>query len=93
MLVRLENMPPLVSFWPAVRPLFLIPCPSQVRPFWARCVVLVFSLLFSFLLLRSRLVSRLGKVSSHVHGHFIFMSISPTLLRQGVCVCVTSKQM
>ena len=48
--------PPLVGFWPVVRPLFLFPCPLRVCPFRARCVGV-----FSFpLLLRSPLCILVG---------------------------------
>ena len=77
---------------PSVRFFLSLALPRSARfglGVWCWC----FLFFFPFFFCVPRLVSRLGKVSSHVHGHFIFMSISPTLLRQGVCVCVTSKQM
>ena len=61
--------PPLVGFWPVVRPLFLFPCPFRVCPFRARCVgVGVFSFPFPFCV--PPLVFRLSNC------HFIFIVIS-----------------
>ena len=71
---------------PSVRFFLSLALPRSARfglGVWCWC----FLFFFPFFFCVPRLVSRLGKVSSHVHGHFIFMSISPTLLRQGVCVC------
>ena len=81
--------PPLVGFWPVVLPPFLFPCPSRVRRFglgvWCWCF-----LLFPFFFWIPRLVSRLGKVSSHVHCYLIFISMSPfhPPCCGRVCVCV-----
>ena len=61
--------PPLVGFWPVVRPFFLFPCPFRVCPFQARCVgVGVFS--FPSVFCVPPLVFRLSNC------HLIFIVIS-----------------
>ena len=73
--------------------------PSSVRFFFSLALsrfarsglgvlVLVF-FLFPVLFCVPRLVFRLGSLSFHGHFHLIFMFISSTLLRQGVCVCIS----
>ena len=65
----LSAPPPLVGFWPVVRPLFLFPCPFRVCPFRARCVgVGVFSFPLPFCV--PPLVFRLSNF------HLIFIVIS-----------------
>jgi len=63
---------------------FFSPCPFRVCPFWARCVVLVFSL--SLFLCVPLFASRL----SNFHFIFIFISLSLSFHPPrccGACVC------
>ena len=87
--VRRLCPPPLLwsVFGPSSVRFFFSPALFRLRPFWAGCVgVGVSSLFFSFCV--PRLVFWLGWFSYNFHCHLILNSISPTLLRQGVCVCV-----
>ena len=64
---------------------FFFPCPFRVCPFWARCVVLVFSLSIFFC------VPLFASWLSNFHFIFIFISLSLSFHPPrccGVCVCV-----